>query len=882
MRSTRLTQWFLPWLMTAGLFSLSAVQASDAFWPEAGLSGDVPTLAEVLGHEPGEKISSPAELVRYLKALAVAAPGRTRLIQYAESWEGRPLYYLAVGSKETISRLDAIKQGMQQLADPRNLREGEAAELIEQLPAVVWLSYGVHGNEISSGDAALLLAYHLLAASDPTFDAIRENVLVIIDPAQNPDGRARFVQHYQQHAGIEPAPSAIAAERREAWPGGRTNHYLFDMNRDWFALTQPETKGRVASLLEYYPLVHADIHEMGTDSTYYFPPPAEPFNPHITGQQKEGFDALGKGMAEIFDRFGFDYFTREVFDALYPGYGDSWPTLHGSLGMTFEAASARGLVGERTDGSFVTYRDGVHRHFLATIGTLTVAARDRESLLRRFYEFRQTALDDSRIYGVNTALNDSSLVRGLASRLERQGIEVFETVEEIRVCGEILSAGSLVVRAGQPAGRLVRTLMDAESPMDEDFLSEQERRREKGLGVDLYDVLGWSLPALSNLEMVSCDARIREAGLAAWEMNLKVGGVPAAPLAYLVPWEGDASVRFLAGALRAGLAVHTSTLPFTQKGKGFGAGTLIVKRSDNDESLHTTVSQLAQQTQAEVIGTETSWTEAGSNFGSNNVRKIPKVKIALAWDEPTRSLSAGATRYWLERKFSYPVTPVRTEHLKGEPLNDFHVVILPDGSDYERYLGKRGVDELESWLQRGGVLVGLGRANRFLTKQGLLATAREYRAGSDQDESQDKGRPNGSMLASTQDYKAAITPSAAEPSPLPGVILRAEVDSDHWLAAGLKPRLNFVVTGSDIYQPLKRDVGMNVVRFADPAAIGAGGHVWEDARVQLAFKPVVMVSPHGNGHVIGITADPTFRGYIDGLSVLLGNAFLRAPAYTDY
>ena len=282
---------------------------------------------------------------------------------------------------------------MQQLANPRGISESEAEALIEQLPAIVWLSYGVHGNEISSADAALLLAYYLLlAASDTTFDSIRDNVLVIIDPAQNPDGRARFVQHYQQHAGIEPASSAIAAERREAWPGGRTNHYLFDMNRDWFALTQPETLGRVDSMLEYYPLVHADIHEMGTNSTYYFPPPAQPFNPHITAQQKAGFDALGRGMADVFDRFGFDYFTREVFDALYPGYGDSWPTLHGSLGMTFETASARGLSGQRSDGSIVTYRDGVHRHFLATVGTLIVAAKDRKKLLDRFLNFDEQLL----------------------------------------------------------------------------------------------------------------------------------------------------------------------------------------------------------------------------------------------------------------------------------------------------------------------------------------------------------------------------------------------------------------------------------------------------------------------------------------------------------
>ena len=473
-------------------FLINPAFAEEPFWPDAELSADVPTLTSVLGHDHGEKISAPEQLVRYLEALADAAPERTRLVEYARTWEDRPLVYLVVGSRENLARLDDIRSGMQQLADPRQITADEAARLIDDLPAVVWLSYGVHGNEISSGDASLVLAHHLLAATDETFRTITENTLAIIDPAQNPDGRARFVHHYQQHTGIEPAPSPIAAERREAWPGGRTNHYLFDMNRDWFALTQPETRGRIKIMLEYFPLVHADVHEMGTDSTYYFPPPARPFNPHITEQQKAGLDALGKGMADVFDSFGFDYFTREVFDALYPGYGDSWPTLHGSLGMTFEMASARGLAGQRRDGSIVTYRDGVHRQFAATVGTLMVAARDRKALLEAFYDYRRSAVDDDRVYGVPVNGNDASIVYQLADRLAFQGVEVDVTRRSTRLCGEQMAAGSLVIRAGQPAGRLVRTLMDPESPMREDFLAEQERRRAKGLGVELYDVLGWS------------------------------------------------------------------------------------------------------------------------------------------------------------------------------------------------------------------------------------------------------------------------------------------------------------------------------------------------------------------------------------------------------
>lgn len=866
-------------VLAVSLLSASQIRANEPFWPDAKFSSDVPTLRATLGYDHGEKITSPADIVRFLEALAEAAPDRTRLVQYAESWEGRPLHYFAVGSSDTINQLDKIKRGMQQLANPRGISESEAEALIEQLPAIVWLSYGVHGNEISSADAALLLAYYLLADGDTTFDSIRDNVLVIIDPAQNPDGRARFVQHYQQHAGIEPASSAIAAERREAWPGGRTNHYLFDMNRDWFALTQPETLGRVKSMLEYYPLVHADIHEMGTNSTYYFPPPAQPFNPHITAQQKAGFDALGRGMADVFDRFGFDYFTREVFDALYPGYGDSWPTLHGSLGMTFETASARGLSGQRSDGSIVTYRDGVHRHFLATVGTLVVAAKDRKKLLDRFFEFRRTALADRRVYGLSLTRNDPHLLDQLSNRLQRQGIEVSAARKDVRLCGASVPKGSLLVRAGQPAGRLVRTLMDAESPMEVEFLREQERRRKKNLSVDLYDVLGWSLPALSNLDMVSCEADLGNADLMAWASPHKAAPIEGPALAYLIPWGGSASAHFLSSALQAGLSVHTSTYPFTQKGREFGEGTLIVKRSDNDLDLHTKVSRVARQTGAEVVATETSWTESGSNFGSSNVQKIPRVRIALAWDEPTKSLSAGATRFWIEQKFGYPVTPVRTEHLKEGPLDDFHVVILPDGGDYERYLDKSGVERIKSWVGRGGVLVGFGRANRFLSEQSLLATTREYRANSDDAGEKKTVRPVGSELASLEEYEAAIQPSRAEPTPLPGVILRAEVDRDHWLAAGLAQSLNFIVTGGDIYQPLRLGDGVNVVRFAEQTLMSSGGHVWQDTRQQLAFKPVVMAATLGKGQVIGMTADPSFRGFMDGLTVLMGNMLFRGPAY---
>lgn len=274
----------LPAALGAG--SGPAATGPTVGWPDVQLDPAIPTLKEVVGHAPGERLSSSADAQRYLQALAEAAPERTRLLEYGRSWQGRPLSYLIIATPERMAALDEFQADMQRLANPRDLDEATAQRLVEELPALVWLAYGVHGNEVSPTDAALYTAYHLLAAAeDAEVQRMLDATIVAIDPNQNPDGRERFVQHFVQTTGLEPARSAIAAERREPWPGSRGNHYLFDLNRDWLGLTQPESQARAATFLQWYPLIHADIHEMGTESSYYFPPPAAPFNPHLTATQ---------------------------------------------------------------------------------------------------------------------------------------------------------------------------------------------------------------------------------------------------------------------------------------------------------------------------------------------------------------------------------------------------------------------------------------------------------------------------------------------------------------------------------------------------------------------------------------------------------------------
>ena len=292
------------------LASVSAMAQSSPL--NARYDPEVPTARAVLGHEFGAEITAPEQAIAYLRALQTAMPDRIQVVDYATSWEGRPLAYAIIAKPETMARLTEIQADLQDLADPRGLTADARDRLVASTPAVVWLSYGVHGDEISSTDAGLRTAYHLLASrNDPGIDQILDQTIIIIDPTQNPDGRARFLNSFTAARGLQADESRYTAEHDQPWPGGRTNHYLFDMNRDWFAMTQPETRGRVAAMLEWRPMVVVDAHEMGGDSTYFFAPSAEPFNPHIVQSQRDAQDLIGRNHGRWFDRFGYDYFTRD-------------------------------------------------------------------------------------------------------------------------------------------------------------------------------------------------------------------------------------------------------------------------------------------------------------------------------------------------------------------------------------------------------------------------------------------------------------------------------------------------------------------------------------------------------------------------------------------
>lgn len=878
----------------------AAAQTRFEFWPDAQYDASIPTQEKVLGYGPGERIAPHADIVKYFDALAAAAPARIKIVEYGKTWEGRKLIYAIVGSEANLRRAPEIQQNQKKLADPRKTAPAEAQRIIASAPAVVGLSYGVHGNEISSPDAAMMTAYHLLASrNDKLVAGVLANVVVLIDPLQNPDGRDRFVQNYRVSEGIEPDPNAASAERAEPWPGGRSNHYLFDMNRDWHALTQPETRGRVKYLNEWLPLIQVDLHEMGTDSTYFFAPGAAPYNPHLTKEQKEQMVWFGQNNAKWFDSFGYAYFTREVFDEFYPGYGASWPWYYGGMGMTYENASVRGLAARRSDDTIYTFRESVKKHFVASVSTCETASKYREKLLANFWGYNQSAVEEGSSGPVKEYIfprsGDTSAVDKLANLLAEQGIEVKRATAPFRNGGKEYTAGAYVVSLAQPRKRMIRAFLDPQVPMESEFLKEQERRRKRRQPDEIYDVTGWSLPLLYNVESVGA----AEASAGSFEI-VKAGGPSAgsvsgkADVAYLIPWGTQAAGRFLTAALRTGLRVHTSNKSFTLGGKKYSAGTLIVMVKQNAASVHETVARIAAASGADVTASNTSWVDDGVNFGSNNVVPVKRPGIALVWDSPTYYASAGQTRFLLERQYGYPVSVIRGQALGSVDWSKYEVLILPEGN-YSSILTGSTLDRLKSWLRSGGVIVALGDAVSSLAAPpvGLLALQQENLARAEAKDGHPaegakpaapapgaqpaEGAVPGKLLEKPEDFEKAIQAEKELPDAVAGVLVRAKVEPELWITAGLPETVNVLVTGRMIYAPIKQDKGVNALYFAGPGDLVASGYLWEENRKQLAYKPFVVVQSEGRGTVVGFTADPNFRAYMDGLNVLFLNAVFRGP-----
>lgn len=857
-----------------GVGAAYAVQAQA--YPDADYDPSVPTLEQTVGHEFGEAITTSADIDLFLQALRDHSPDRMQIESYAESWQGRDLTYAVISSAENMARLDAIKNDLAAIGEGRTPTSGG----FDETPAVVWLGYGVHGDEVTPSESAIWIAYHLIAAqNNELVDTILDNTIVLIDANQNPDGRERFIHGFVSALGMEPIADRFAAEHDQPWPRGRFNHYVFDMNRDWFALTQPETQGKVEAMLDWHPVVFVDSHEMGGDATYYFPPAARPFNPNITETQKGRQFQLGRNMASWFDRFGAAYFTREVFDAFYPGYGDMWPTLNGTIAMTFEQGSPRGLIFGRRDGTILTYDEGIRNNVLASIGTLETVARDKNSYLSDYAAYRRSAIDqgsraDDRyfVFDLSDSRYEAEL---LARRLVGQGINVQRVPAGSTQCRKSYPNGALIVDKAQPEGRLINTLLSPSTPLAPDFIAEQESRRDRGLNHELYDVTAWSMPLMDGVTFEQC-SRVDLGNATGVSADDPIPSITTGSGSFgqVVPWSDSGQARLVVEALKAGFKGKTTNAPFVQNGRTFPAGSVVFAAAENDDTLNSELMRLAQEVGAETVPMASSWVDDGPNWGSSSFAAMRMPKVAMAWGEGTGPTSTGNTRFIIEQTLGIPVAPIRMSTLPRADLSLYDVLVIPDT------FGGLPSGPLQEFVREGGVLIAIGSSVASLASDdvGLLSTKLEFAATDAGPKGDDEGaRVPGVNFASEEEYQAHIANPRSRPEDIPGVLVKAIADPNHWLSAGYD-EATALVTGRNIYRPLNASDGTNVFRFAAADEMLQSGYLWEENRLQLAYKPFVMAEPQGSGMVIGFTQSPTTRAYLNGLNLLVANAVVLAPA----
>ncbi len=857
--------------------SVQVPPPSQELAPGTRYDPGIPTLEQVVGHRVRDEITPPADVLRYFEALASAAPDRTRLIRYAESWEGRPLAVLLIGSPQRMARLEEIEADLDRLAHPDPSSTAGDEALLARLPVVTALMHGVHGNEISSSGAAIAEAYHLLAArDDATVELILRESLVLIDPVENPDGRARFIaQNTMGRARWEDADPA-SAEHDEPWPGGRVNHYLFDLNRDLFIQSQPETRGKVGIFLRFWPQVVVDFHEMGGNSTYFFPPTAPPSNPWFGERQIALMDVFGRANAEAFDARGFLYFNRDVYDLFYPGYVDMWPTSHGALGMTYEQASARGLVYRKNDGTLMTYGDGVLHHFTAAIATAATAARNRDRILRDFLAFRREGLDLGRRGPAEYVLHsdvDPGRAERLARLMVRNGIRAHEAAGPVEVGGRTLPRrGTFIIPMDQPTHKMARDLLDPHVPMDADFVRRQVERRARRLDSEIYDLTAWSQSLLWDVDLYVED---RPTGARGTELSADPDTfgltLPSARVAYLMPW-GTNTVAAVAEALRAGIRVRAGGGDFVLADRHWSIGTAIVRAADNGPDLATDLARIAARHGAEVVAVDDSYVTEGTSLGSGRTRTLREPRVMLVYDQPGSTYSVGWARYVLERRYGQRTTVVRASSLGRVVLSDYDVIVFPSGN-YSGTVGEGLVDRLRGWMRDGGTLITLANATAWATRADLLSTSTERRGGRPEGEDP----PSADTPDQPIDYLGAIAPGDEAPEDIAGGIVRVVLDDTHWLSAGTDGELGVLVEGSRVFSPITLDRGTNVGRYGGPDDLVLSGVVWEEARPQLANKAFLIHQPVGRGQLIAFAEDPNYRAYTEATMLLFMNAVLLGP-----
>jgi zinc carboxypeptidase len=903
------------------------------FFPGATYDPEIPTADAILGLPVGTRPAHHAEMLRCWRAWAEKSP-RVKVETTGRTHEGRELLACVITSPRNLAGLETIRRRLGKLADPRLLKPGEEDELIRTTPAVAWMGYSIHGDEMSGVDGGLALAYHLIASTDAGVTALLDQIVVVIDPMLNPDGRERFLAMLESTASAVPNLDDDSLHRGR-WPYGRGNHYLFDMNRDWGSGIAPETRARWKAVLSFHPQLFVDAHEMGGLDTFLFYPQEKPLNPSFPATQAKWHGVFGGEIAQAFDRYGWSYYTREWADGWAPFYSDAWASLNGAIGILYEQARFAGQSLRKAAGEVATYREAAHHQAVSSLANLQTLAAQREAVLRDYLANRRESVDPSRPENrrlfVCVPGRASDRETDFVDTLLQQGVEVSRTTAPIaareiedalgnKAATRELPAGCYVISPAQPQSALVHTYLDLDPRYDKAALLEERKELERKGNSKIYDTTAWNLAQAFDLEALWCEAdgvsAERVQAVARPQGSVEAPGQGAPAYGWVVSGREDASVGFAARAMELGLKLQLADKEFTARGARFPRGSLLLRRHENPPNVEDLVGQAARSSGVSVFAVSTARSpDEGPDLGGQHFHLLARPRVALVSNSPVGPDGFGHVWHQLDRELALPVTLVDAQALGSYDLRRYNVLVLPPAGGLGSVLAGMKED-LEAWVRSGGTLIAMGGsagavANKQLgissvrLRQDVLDELDDYLFAARREASADEihideaklwgdagetpppdaekpatpEKPAGAQAGdSKSDEKRAKDVREDEWkrrfSPQ-GVFLRGRANPDEWITIGCGAELPIFFDGS--LALFSRTPVHTAIRFAPAAKLRLAGLVWPEARERLAESAYLTVERKGRGQVILFAAQPNFRGSCKAGARLLSNAVVYGP-----
>jgi hypothetical protein len=828
--------------------AFSQVQLDYYLPDDVTYNPDIPKPSEVIGHEVGEWHITHDKLVYYMYAVAEASD-RVTIREYGRTHEGRPLLLLTITTPDNHQSIDRIKENHRLLRDP-----SQSANLdVESMPVIVTLGYSVHGNEASGSNASMLSAYYYAAAQGEQIDEILNNTVILLDPSFNPDGLQRFSTWVNSHKSHTTVTDPNAREFSEVWPNGRTNHYWFDLNRDWMPVVHPESRGRILYYHEWRPHVLTDHHEMGTNSTYFFQPGIPSRTHPLTPQRNQDLTAaIAEFHADILDDIQSLYYTKESFDDYYYGKGSTYPDIFGTIGILFEQGSARGHAQESVNG-IVEFPFAIRNQFYTSLSTVIASNALRIDLhdnMREFYrEVQQEASRSSVKAFVVGDQHDQGRNFHFADLMSHHNVELYELAQDLEIDGQEFKRGrAWVIPTEQTEYKFIEAMFEKRLEFPDSLF---------------YDVSTWTLPLAFNLPYAELSQRQLSDNLLGDQViepelpqGQMVGG--RSNYAYAFEWDEYYAPRTLYRLQKLGVRTKVAARTFQSVVatgvQDFHYGTILVPLGiqDVDEmDIYRTLQKAAEEDGVTVFNLRTGLSTAGIDLGSPNMNSLNKPSIAILAGSGISNLEVGEVWHQLDQRYRIPITVMDKNRLSRADLNRYNRIVLVNGNYND--LSDREVDSIKDWVRGGGVLIVQRSATNWARSQGLLNAEPVER------ERRETGRIAYEDLQRTRGAQV-----------LGGSIFSGSLDITNPLGYGYRDGSMSVFRNStNFLQKTDNPFATPLFLTEDPLV---SGYISDENLEVIGHTASIIVSGYGSGRVIGFVDNPNFRAFWYGTNKLFANA----------